>query len=328
VNRGTVRAGAILALLLLFVESVASVDAATPSPTPSHGFMGIRLLDTPGELSSDPRARIYIVDHLVPGAAIRRHIEVDSTVGAPLALEIFVGAASVSGGSFVGAADRAKNELTTWMSLDHSSVTLPPNGRAPIEVIIQVPSNASFGERYGVIWAQVSSRPATPGGVTLVNRVGIRVYLYVGPGGEPPSDFEIQNLNGARTDDGQPEVIAQVKNTGHRALDVSGDLRLSEGPGSLSAGPIPAKTDSTLAPGETAGVVVLLDRQLPAGPWKARLRLAGGALERTATATIRFPSAPAGIAWNPIVLGIIGLLLVGSPLVLLFFLGRRRRHRP
>jgi hypothetical protein len=326
-----VRLVAILAPLLLLAGSAVTAEAATPTPSPDHGFVGIRLLDVPGDRRNDPRAQIYIVDHLVPGAVIRRHIEVDSTIDAPLVVEMFVGAASISGGSFVGAADRARNELTDWMSLGHSSVTLPPKSNAPVEVVIQVPSTASSGERYAIVWAQVSSRPAVLGGVTLVNRVGIRVYLDVGPGGDPPSDFEIQDLSGARTRDGQPEVIAEVKNTGHRALDMRGDLRLSEGPGSLSAGPIPAKTGSTLAPGDTAGVVVLLDRQLPAGPWKAQLRLASGLLERTATATIRFPStpgaknAPETINWNPIILGVIGVPLLVSVGFLVHLLRRRRR---
>jgi hypothetical protein len=116
------RLAAILAPLLLLVEGVASVGAATPTPSQNHGFVGTRLLDIPAERRNDPRAQTYIIDHLMPGAVIRRHIEVDSTVDAPLLVEVFVGAASISGGGFVGGADRARNELTTWMSLDHSSV--------------------------------------------------------------------------------------------------------------------------------------------------------------------------------------------------------------
>jgi hypothetical protein len=244
----------------------------------------------PADLSSDPRAQLYIIDHLAPGAVIHRRVEVSSTGAAPTTVEVYAGAASIAGGSFIGAAAPAQNELSGWMSLDQSAVTLRPQGSAPVDVTIAVPSRASSGERYAVIWASVSSPPAAPGGVLLVNRVGIRVYLDVGPGGDPPSDFQIENIAGARTADGRPEVIARVHNTGLRALDIRGDLQLSDGPGSLSAGPFPVTTGSTLAPGDAAPVEVLLDRQLPDGPWTVRLRLASGLLERTATATIRFPA--------------------------------------
>jgi hypothetical protein len=325
VNRAAVRLVAIVAALLL--APVVRTAAATPTPAPGSGLIGIRLVDTPGERSSDPRSQIYIVDHLVPGAVIRRRIQVDSTIDTPLAVEMFAGAASVSGDSFAGAEGRATNELTSWMSLDRSSVTLPPRGSAPVEVTIQVPSNASSGKRYAIVWAQTTSRLAAPGVMTLVTRVGMRVYLDVGLPGEPTSAFEIRNLTGARSGDGQPEVIAQVENTGQRPLDMLGDLDLSEGPGSLSAGPFPAKTGSTLAPGGTGDVVVLLNRQLPAGPWKARLRLASGTLQRTATATIRFPPV-SETDWRPIVVEVAGLLLLlAAGFSFLRRLRRRRRGR-
>ncbi|MEU6432166.1 hypothetical protein ABZ860_40205 [Microbispora sp. NPDC046973] len=50
---------------------------------------------------------------------------------------------------------------------------------------------------------------------------------------------------------GHPVLAAQVRNTGGRALDLSGSLSLSEGPGGLRAGPYPAVLGVTLRPGET-----------------------------------------------------------------------------
>lgn len=318
------RLGAILAALLL-APVVETAAAATPAPAPSGGSIGIRLVGTPGERSSDARAQIYIVEHPAPGAVIRRRVEVVSTIGTPLAVEVFTGAASVSGDDFVGAEGHTRNELTDWVSLDRSSVTLPPRGSVLVEVTIQVPPNASPGPRHAVVWAQTTSRPGAPGMMTLVSRVGIRVYLDVGASGQPASAFEIWRLTGARSGDGQPEVIAQVQNTGPRALDLLGDLELSEGPGFLSAGPFPAKTSSTLAPGGTGDVVVLLSRQLPPGPWKARLRLASGTLERAATATIRFPPI-SETDWRTVLTEVVGLLLLVFGLVSLRRL-RRHRHR-
>jgi hypothetical protein len=325
------RAAVVLPLLLVGGGSVEA--AAAGATAPAHpSLIGIRLVDVPADLSSDPRAQLYIIDHLAPGGVIHRRVEVSSTGAAPTTVEVYTGAASIAGGSFIGAAAPAQNELSGWMSLDQSAVTLRPQGSAPIDVTIAVPSRASSGERYAVIWASVSSPPAAPGGVLLVNRVGIRVYLDVGPGGDPPSDFQIDNIAGARTADGRPEVIARVHNTGLRALDIRGDLQLSDGPGSLSAGPFPVTTGSTLAPGDAAPVEVLLDRQLPDGPWTVRLRLASGLLERTATATIRFPvlpgttnaaATPDAIAWF-LILGVGCFVVLAFLLALLIVLRHRR----
>jgi hypothetical protein len=320
------RAAIVLPLLMV---GGGSVDAAAAPANPS--LVGIRLLDVPADLSNDPRAQLYIIDHLAPGAVIHRRVEVSSTGAAPATVEVYAGAASIAAGSFIGAAAPDQNELSGWILLGQSALTLRPHGNAPVDVTISVPSRASSGERYAVIWASVSSPPAAQGGVLLVNRVGIRVYLDVGPGGDPPSDFQIDDIAGARTADGRPEVIARVHNTGLRALDIRGDLQLSEGPGSLSAGPFPVTTGSTLAPGDTAPVEVLLDRQLPDGPWTVRLTLASGLLQRTATATIRFPTSPGTenaaatpdtIAWI-LILGVGGFVVLAVLCALLIV----RRHR-
>ena len=160
-------------------------------------------------------------------------------------------------------------------------------------VTITVPRDAAPGEQYGVVWAEARSAPIAGGGVTQVSRVGIRLYLSVGPGGPPAADFTIDSLTAKRSPDGRPTVLASVHNTGGRALDMNGTLRLSAGPGGLSAGPFPATLGTTLAIGDTEPVTIALDKRLPAGPWDARITLRSGLLERSARATITFPDTGA-----------------------------------
>ena len=169
--------------------------------------------------------------------------------------------------------------------------------------------------------------------MTQVNRVGIRIYLSVGPGGEPASDFAVSSLTAKRDPDGTPIVTAQVRNTGGRALDLAGELRLAEGPGGLSGGPFPAELGTTLGVGNAAPVTILLDKQLPNGPWQANLVLKSGLLERSATAEITFPDAGRKGKAVPLRSGDRsgpGLLLAGLAalllLALLAFLLRRRRR--
>jgi hypothetical protein len=292
--------------------AVAAVAAATPAnastTSPSvpivkgGGSIGVRLVDVPTAALADPRARICIVDHLAPGTVITRRIAVTNTTAAAVPVSLYGGAATIANGEFVGGAGQAGNELSSWIAVDPGTSAVPPGGVLSATVTISVPAGTSPGERYGVIWAETRAAP-TSSGVTEVSRVGIRVYLSVGAGGPPAAELAITSLSAQRLPDGQPVVVARVRNTGGRALDVSGTLQLSSGPGGLSAGPFPATLGVTLAIGDTEPVTIALAKQIPAGPWRATVILHSGSLVRTAQATITFPVAgtiaPASVSPPP-----------------------------
>ncbi|MEV6209722.1 peptidase [Kitasatospora sp. NPDC051914] len=278
----------------------------------------MKLLDAPRDREDDPRARMYIVDHLAPGSVIHRRLQVTNDSDVDRRVDLYAGSAAVDGGIFTVGADRTPNELTTWVSVDDCTSDedvsgeatdcgpskaegavqpsaavvrdVPAHGTAVVRVSVRVPPKASVGERYAVVWAQVAGNTGPTANVRLVNRVGVRIYLDVGPGGEPPSDFQIEELTPARAPDGTPKVVAKVRNTGKRALDLTGSLTMTDGPGSLRAGPFTANLGTTLGVGEREPVTVPLDRQLPNGPWKVRLTLVSGLVQRTVTATLTFPS--------------------------------------
>jgi LPXTG-motif cell wall-anchored protein len=193
-------------------------------------------------------------------------------------------------------------------------------------VTIAVPRDAPPGEQYGLVWAETRSSAPAGGGITQVSRVGIRLYLSIGPGGAPASEFTIESLTGKRSPHGQPEVVASVHNAGGRALDMSGTLQLSAGPGGLSAGPFPANLGTSLAIGATEPIMIMLDRQIPDGPWHALVTLRSGPLERSARATINFPATGTSQLPYQLIAGfLILLMLVG---ILAALLMRRRRNRP
>jgi hypothetical protein len=286
------RVSALLALATTVCVPLLGSSATAVNGNDGGAAIGIRLLDVPTSRADDPRARIYIVDHVAPGTTIQRRVQVANETRRKLLLSLYVGSATIRGGAFIAANDPDATDLTSWASLSRSQVKLPPGDRRAVTTSIHVPQTASSGERYGVIWASTTARPPAGGGVTVVNRVGIRIYLSVGPGGEPTSAFTIESLSAARLPDGQPTVQAQVHNTGGRALDMEGSLRLSNGPNGLSAGPFEARLGTTLAPGDTEPVTVPLARGLPAGPWLARIDLHSGLVDVTAQATITFPAEP------------------------------------
>ena len=320
--------GGLIALPLLAGIAVSASSAIAAPLRHSHGGIGIRLVAMAA--SNDPLARSYIVGRLAPGTTINRRIEISNTTLSAADVAVYPAAADLRNGNFVFAGGRRRNELTSWTSLSRRELTLPPNTRAFVMVTTKVPKLASSSERYAVVWAEVSSAPTSAAdGVKLVNRVGVRMYLSIGPGGEPASNFIVGSLSAKRSATGVPLVVASVYNNGGRTLDINGTLTLSNGPGGLRAGPFAVALATTLAPGHSEPATVRLDRRVPQGPWLAQLRLTSGFIERSAVATIMFPP-PAGTP-KPSNAG--PMLLAGSALLALLAVGalallRTRRRSP
>ena len=278
--------------MLSLATGAFALPAASSAPAvPSVGGVGIRLLDVPANAVNDPRARLYIVDHLAPGAVIHRRIAVSNTTLSVVRVELYAAAAAIANGAFIGDQGHTSNDLSTWTSVIPSAAEISPGATVLSTVTIAVPANAAPGERYAVVWAEVGTVVATDGGVAEVNRVGVRIYLSIGSGSAPTSNFTIESLTAERSPQGHPVVVAAVHNVGGRALDMGGSLQLSSGPGGLSAGPFPVTLGVTLAIGTTENVIVTLDDVIPNGPWDALMTLRSGLTERTARATIAFPSS-------------------------------------
>jgi hypothetical protein len=339
------RTAAVLLGLLVAVAAPASAAApaaaTAPAAQPEPGRFGIRLLDAPETRRDDPRALVSIVDHLSPGTTITRRVEIVSEHDEPLRVAVTPGPAALRDGEFIGV-DEADgvaevSDLPAWTTVERSEVLLAPGAREAVAVTIAVPQDAPAGERYGVIWAAVSSSPAA-GPVRVVNRVGVRIYLSVGAGAEPASDFRIDELVPERDDGGAPVLRARVTNTGGRALDVTGLLDLRDGPGGARSGPFDPESGVAIPTGATASVRFPLPGDLPDGPWTAEVALRSGALERSATARLSFsaavqavpaaPVAPQGAPARPLdgrAVALAVLLLLLLILALLLVWRRRRR---
>ncbi|MFG1839724.1 hypothetical protein ACGFH8_14925 [Micromonospora sp. NPDC049175] len=326
-------------MLLASVALVAVGASAAPAvaareqryePGDDPAAINFRLLDIPTARAEDPRARVYIIDHLKPGATISRRVEVRNDSPATQKIELYAGAASVENTAFTVPDDRTGNELSGWIKLTTAAVELAPGERDSVAVDIAVPKNASKGERYAAIWAQVTSGSKQNGNVVQVHRVGIRVYLDVGPGGEPPTDFRIGDLAAERGIGGLPVVTAIVTNTGERALDMTGRLTLSKG--AVQAGPFKVTNGVTILPGQSGKVRIAVDQSLPAGVWDVQVFLASGLVERKAEGRISLPvAAPMELAQSPRPIWLAYAIGVAAMLVLLvlvgWYLARRRRTR-
>jgi hypothetical protein len=304
-------------LLVVGVGTLAPASiafAAPPSPASTAGSIGIRLVPLPGTSPDDPLGSSYVVDRLPPAASLRRGVEIDNHTRSTVDISVYPAAASIVRGGLAFAAGHAGNELSSWTSVSNHLLRLAPGTEAFDTLTISVPKSASPGERYAVLWAEVSAHPAA-GGVTLVNRVGIRMYLSVGSGGGPQSSFTVGPLTAGRSTSGEPLVLAEVHNSGQGTIEISGTLALSDGPGGLRAGPFATPHGTIITPGVSKPIIVQLHSGLPRGPWRADLSLTSGLLQHSAAATITFP--PGGAAKVPGAAGFSTLILVVIVLLVL-----------
>jgi hypothetical protein len=291
VQRDRALCGRLVALTLLTATILpvsSALAASRPQPARGSAGIGIQLVDT-AAASPGPLGRSYIVDRLKPGTSIRRLVKISNTTYSTASIVVYPAAAALRHGNFAFAPGRKENELSTWTSVSESVLHLPPGGSALETVTVSVSKRASPGERYAVVWAAVSTPTPASDGIRLINRVGIRMYVSIGPGGAPPSNFAIGPLTAKRTAAGQPLVVAPVRNNGLETLDISGTLTLVDGPGGLRAGPFPMTLAAALAPGHSEMASVQLDQRLPRGPWQATIKLNSGLIHMSAKARIRFP---------------------------------------
>jgi hypothetical protein len=306
---------------------------ATPAPAGAvfrQLHFGVRLADVPLDEARNPRALQYIIDFLPTGSLIRRRIMIVNDEQRTARFTVYPGAAQIAGGEFTGAAGHARNELTSWITVAHPSVTIGPGRSAMDTVTIAVPRSATRAEHYAVIWAQQSEsvRPGEHVTIGEVARAGIRVYLAVGPGGLPATSFTITSVTGQRAGSGQPQFITGVRNTGGRAVDLTGQLSLARGPGGSSAGPFGVARAVTLGPGQPGTVAFALPAALPAGSWTATVTLVSGLTRATARAAVSFNSPVASAPWeDPVAMSWAGGMLAGLLVIAVVAAARLRRLR-
>jgi hypothetical protein len=313
------------------IPAAATGSAARAADGPGAPRFGLRLVDVPVSEAHNPRALRYIIDFLPPGAVIHRRILILNEERRTARFSMYPDAAQITGGSFVGDVGQTRSELTSWITLQHRAVTLRPQASVMDMVTIRVPRHPTRGEHYGVIWVQQVAHVHAASGVTIreVSRVGIRIYLAVGPGGVPPTRFAVASIAGHRTPQGQPVITARVHDLGGRAVDLSGTARLAAGPGGASAGPYRIYRVITLAPGQSGTVTFLPGRRLPSGPWRATIELTSGITRHSGSAVIQFAAGATTTAWSrPVVtIPLIGLCLALLVLVVVRVRGSLRTRR-
>jgi hypothetical protein len=90
---------------------------ALGSGAASSGGLSIRLVDAPTSLRDDPRARLYVIDHVSPGQTISRHVAVTDSTRSRLSASLYVGGATIQGGSFTPTDKGTPSDLGSWSTV-------------------------------------------------------------------------------------------------------------------------------------------------------------------------------------------------------------------
>jgi hypothetical protein len=278
----------ILAVSLVTVATAIApathADAAVRRAAPDGGSVAIRLLND-GAAATGTVGDVYIVAQRGPGRTVTRRVAVTNGSRHTLSVRIYPGAAQLVGDTFTPLPAGVTNELVGWTSVSPDVVTLAPGTTRTATVSIRVPSDARLGSRYGVVWAEV--RDPGRARVTLVSRVGVRVFLSTGVPSGVGERFTVDAPRVGRRADHQFAITTRVRNVGDASINVRGTLAMTRGPGGVRTGPFDLAVADTIGRGDDAVARVVLPRHIPTGRWHVDvvLRSASG-LTRHAVADL------------------------------------------
>ena len=273
------------------------------------------MADAPATLPGDSNGRSYIVNRLAPGTTIQRRGRGREQHRSIADVAVYVAAASLSHGTFSFARGHVQNELSSWTLVDRQTLRLEPGAAAFETVTIAVPGGLGGRALCGRLGRGVSPAQAA-GGVTLVNRVGVRMYL---------SSAQADWLRRTSSVAGSTRfALRRVGCSLWRASKTVEEARSTSGTADAHArsrrtsrrpvcGHAPARSRARCVRLAT----VRLDRNLPLGPWRARLSLTSGFIQREAVATLTFPALvaaakPSSSRHTLIAVGILLALLLAA----------------
>lgn len=332
--------------LLVFMATIAALgglasaaststtaSSTTPTTAPGNAITwGIQPATAKG--ATGKPALVY--DNVKPGSTLRSYVGVTNYSTIPATFAVYPADAdnTVTGGFDVLNQGQKSVGVGAWTKLDRSSVTIPAGLEDNIPFTIRVPANASPGDHFGGIVAQLSSSTANSKGqhFKFDRRVGVRIYLRVVGPLHPSLTIKHLSVSYHGTVNpfgtGKATVKYTVANTGNVALAGRQTVTITSLFGTLAT--TRPHSIVNLIPGQSQQVSATLDGIPPAGPIDAHVTLVPAVPKGTTTEP--HPKLPHGVAtvrqstgtwagpWLQFVLFVIVVILVA-----LFHRWRKRR---
>lgn len=131
---------------------------------------------------------------LAPSETKEDAVEVINTYDKEIVLKIYsVGATTTPDGIFALGMEEVVEDVGTWIKLSKNEVTLAPYTSEIVPFTFTVPADAEPGDHMGGIVIQEKEVPKGEGSITIITRVGVRIYERVP--GEIIRGIEITGFN-------------------------------------------------------------------------------------------------------------------------------------
>lgn len=131
---------------------------------------------------NDPVSRAWFQISLNPNEKYASEVTIFNKTNQEKIISLYgVDATTTSDGVFSLKQKNENIDMDEWIHLDLSSVAIPPQSKVTVPFTMIIPPNASPGDHTAGIVAQESSQSLVENlnGVTIVSRVGVRVYARI-----------------------------------------------------------------------------------------------------------------------------------------------------
>ena len=262
------------------------------SPASAANTLGIGVDVLPASGSSQTKASMGADGSLwfiiPPGKSGSRSIRVYSVAGVAMKISASVGYGVYRNGE-ANFDESKETELSQWARFDSSAFSLQPRASKVITIKFDVPESTKIGTNLATVFitgtplAAVKSQGtfSVPGAA----RVAIPVFLGVGTAAQIAVNFKIKKLS-IKNDNGNRYAIINIANTGQTPVSPSGYIRVAGYQGGIKIdNPIKIQS-STIVPGESRDLIVLVPEFIPNGKWVFMTELQQGPIQQTAEATV------------------------------------------
>jgi P pilus assembly chaperone PapD len=179
---------------------------------------------------------------------------------------------------FVDATDKTYS-ATVWTRLAPPEQTIEPGREAIVRFSVTIPASVPpAGYRTGILFEfgpAAGDTAAHRREVQVRSRIATLIYVNVG---EPPAAVELVDLRSRHTPNQPTQIIAILKNSGHRTVRTRGTVTLTDANGTVVAKlPVP---DVPVLPESEREVAIALNEPdkpaVPAGDYHVEVRIDAG----------------------------------------------------
>jgi hypothetical protein len=307
-------------------------SGSTTVPTPQAGSITWAVQPSSGAAGPDRRTS-YIYNDIAPSTIVHDYVAVTNFSKQPVTFQLYASDAfnTPTGTLDLLPAAQKSTNVGAWVTVLHSSLTIPAGARVDEPFTLSVPANATPGDHTGGIIASITvAAPTGNKSLTVDRRLAVPLFLRVSGPLTPTVSIESVSTSYHGTlnpfGGGSAAVAYTIHNTGNVRLNVNQAISVTGLFGTEAKATPTALTD--LLPGATYRVSKNLDGILPLGPLTVHVtatpsQVPGLPLAAKAPTPATHDTGLFAGPWSQLILLII---LIGLFFGVRWYLGSRRKR--